>query len=195
MKNQSTYLLFLSAAFLTFLSTGTAAERWVTQNAHVSFFSSTPAEDIHADNNSVVVVVNSDEDSLGFSIPMQAFEFEKALMQKHFNQKTFLNTKKYPQATFQGKIEDADNINFKQNGEYEVTVSGTMSIRGIEQEVSEKGTITVSDNILSLNSEFNLTLEDYGIAFKKGKPAKNIAKTVKITIDAENLIREASAGA
>ena len=129
MKNQSTYLLFLSAAFLTFLSNATAAERWVTQNAHVSFFSSTPAEDIHADNNSVVVVVNSDEDSLGFSIPMQAFEFEKALMQKHFNQKTFLNTKKYPQATFQGKIEDADNINFKQNGEYEVTVSGTLSYR------------------------------------------------------------------
>ena len=80
-------------------------------------------------------------------------------------------------------------------GEYDVTVSGTISIKGVEKEVSEKGTIAVSGDSLSLNSEFNLTLADYGIAFKKGKPAKNIAKSLKITIDAKSLKAEESKGA
>ena len=129
MKNNKKYILFLSAALVCLFSSTSSAQRWVTQNAHISFFSSTPVEDIKADNHSVVVVVNSEEASLGFSVPMQAFEFEKATMQKHFNQKTFLNTKKFPQATFKGKIEYAESVNLMQDGQHEVTVSGTMSIR------------------------------------------------------------------
>lgn len=193
MKNKNRYHFFVFAAFVAFLSTASASERWVTQNAHISFFSSTPAEDIQADNNSVVVVVNSKDSSLGFSIPMQAFEFEKALMQKHFNSKDFLDTKKNPQATFKGKIVDTDNIDFSKDGEYVVTVSGTMSIKGVEQTVSQKGTIKVSGKDITLHSKFDLTLGDYGISFKKGKPSTNIAKTVEVTVDAENLMPEANA--
>lgn len=193
MKNQYKHLLLLSAALVALLSTASAAERWMTQNASISFFSSTPTEDIQAGNNSVVVVLDSKEASLAFSVPMQAFEFEKSLMQKHFNGKNFLNTKKFPQATFKGEIADTGNLDLSKNGEYEVTVSGTMAIMGVEKEVSQKGRISVSGKTVTLHSEFDLTLGDYEIDFKKGKPAKNIAKTVKVTVNAENLTPEVGA--
>jgi polyisoprenoid-binding protein YceI len=106
----------------------------------------------------------------------------------HFDQK-------FPHATLKGTFQDSDKVDYSKDGEYDVTVSGTISIKGVEKEVSEKGTIAVSGDSLSLNSEFNLTLADYGIAFKKGKPAKNIAKSVKITIDAKSLKAEESKGA
>ena len=193
MKQKTILLSILSVALA--VTSASAVERWVTQNAHISFFSSTPAEDISANNNSVVVVVNAEEDSMGFSVPMQAFEFKKSAMQKHFNQKTFLHTKEFPQATFKGTIGSADDLDLSKEGEYQVTVSGTMSIKGEEKEFSEVGSITVSENSLSLQSEFDLTLADFGIAFKKGKPSKNIAKTVKITINAENLKAQAGTDA
>ena len=100
-----------------------------------------------------------------------------------------------PQATFKGKIQDSDNVDFTKNGEYEVTVSGTMMINGAEQEVSQKGSIKVSSDKVSLNSEFDLTLADYGVAFEKGKPSKNIAKTIKITVNSGDIEPVAAAGA
>lgn len=195
MKPQIKNLFFISAALVTLLSSASAADRWVTQNAHISFFSSTPAEDIEANNYSVVVVLDSKEDSLGFSVPMQAFEFKKSAMQKHFNQKNFLNTKEFPQATFKGKIEDADSIDYATNGEYEVTITGTMTIHGVEREVTQKGTLEISNDTVSLYSVFDLTLADYEVIFNSGKPSKNIAKTIKVTVKAKNIKPTAAVGA
>ena len=66
----------------------------VTKTASVSFFSHTLVEDIRADNYSVSSVLNEETGEIVFSVPMQAFEFPKALMQKHFNSGMFMNTKK-----------------------------------------------------------------------------------------------------
>ncbi|MBK7683931.1 MAG: YceI family protein [Bacteroidetes bacterium] len=76
-----------------------------------------------------------------YSVPMQSFEFEKALMQKHFNSGDFLNTKKFPKAKFVGKITNLSNINFTKDGTYPATASGELTIKDISKSVSEKGTI------------------------------------------------------
>ncbi len=112
---------------------------------------------------------------------MQSFEFEKALMQKHYNSKKFLHTKKYPKGKFKGTISNLSAINFSKDGTYEAMVSGDLTIHGVTNKVSEKITLTVKDGAVMGMTEFNITLADYGVVFKKGKPSKNIAKTVKIT--------------
>lgn len=48
--------------------------------------------------------------------------------------------------------------------------------------ITEEALITVSGSSITIDVEMDITLGDYGIAFKKGKPSTNIAKTVKATI-------------
>jgi polyisoprenoid-binding protein YceI len=162
-----------------------APEKWVSSKTHVKSFSTTPAEDIEANNYKTVSTIDPGTGEVVFSVPMQSFEFEKSLIQKHFNQDDFLDTKNYPKAKFTGKITNLEEINWEADGTYSANISGDLTIRGVTKPYTEKGSITVSGNSLKANSTFNVTLADHGIAFKKGKPSTNVAKTVEITLLAE----------
>jgi polyisoprenoid-binding protein YceI len=116
---------------------------------------------------------------------MQSFEFEKALMQEHFNGKDFLNTKEFPKAKFSGKITNLSEVDFSRDGSYPTIVKGEMTIKDVTKPLETKGTITVSSKSVTANSTFNLVLADYGITFKKGKPSTNIAKEIEATVKAE----------
>ena len=162
-----------------------APEKWVSSKTHVKFFSTTPAEDIEANNYSTVSTIDPGTGEVVFSVPMQSFEFEKSLMQKHFNQDDFLDTKNHPKAKFTGKITNLEEINWEEDGTYSATISGDLTIKGVTKPYTEKGSITVSGNSIKTNSTFNVTLADHSIAFEKGKPSTNVAKTVEITLIAE----------
>ena len=159
--------------------------KFVSSKTHIKFFSSTPAEDIQANNTTSVSTINPSTGEIVFSVPMQGFEFEKALMQKHFNGEDFLNTKEFPKAKLTGKITNIDQVNFKADGTYEAHVDGELTIKGVTKPVHEMGKITVSGGKVDATSKFNITLADYGVTFVKGKPASNIAKTVEVTLQAE----------
>jgi len=180
-------LLFLSAGIIVFSAFTLATGKWVSKAAHVNFFSHTDAEDIKADNYKVVSTLDQATGEIVYSVPMQSFEFEKALMQKHFNSDKFLDTKTYPKAKFKGKITNLSEINFSKDGTYNTTVTGEMTIKATTKTVTEKGTITISGSAtkVSAKTKFKIVLADYGVAFEKGKPASNISKTVDVTVNAE----------
>ncbi|MDO6436203.1 YceI family protein [Cyclobacterium sp. 1_MG-2023] len=173
------FVMLITAAFVS------PVAKLVSQKTHISFFSSTPVEDITADNYKATSTLDTSTGDIVFSVPMQSFEFEKALMQKHYNSKNFLNTKSFPKSKFVGKITNLDEVDFTKDGSYEAFVKGTMTIKGESKDVQEKGIITVSGGKVSAESTFELTLADYGITFEKGKPASNIAKTIEITFIGE----------
>lgn len=156
----------------------------VSNDAHISFFSHTALEDITSNNYKVVSTLEQQTGDVVFSVPMQSFEFEKALMQEHFNSGNFLDTKKYPKAKFVGKISNLNEINFDQNGTYEANASGELTIKDVTKPVTAKGTITILDGKVTLNSKMNITLADYSISFSKGKPSTNVAKTVEVSTTA-----------
>ena len=169
--------LFITLAVTTVYS----QEKLSTNSGHIKFFSSTPAEDIEASNYKVTSIIKPAEGTLVFSVPMQSFEFEKALMQKHYNSKKFLNTKKFPKGKFKGTITNLSDIDFSKDGSYEAMVSGTLTIHGVSKEIAEKFDLVVKDGTVMGTTSFDIVLADYGIVFKKGKPSQNIAKTIKIT--------------
>lgn len=156
----------------------------ISKDTHISFFSHTAVEDITANNYKVVSTIEPTTGAIVFSVPMQSFEFEKALMQEHYNSKNFLDTKQFPKAKFIGMIDNLSVINFNEDGEYAAMISGELIIKGEKKEVKEKATITVADGKVTLMTKINLTLADFGISFKKGKPSKNIAKDIEITVNA-----------
>ena len=184
MKKVSFLLSTLTIILVLFAFTPPVG-KFVSSKTHIKFFSHTSVEDIQANNYASVSTIDPSTGDVVFSVPMQSFEFEKALMQKHFNSDKFLDTKQFPKAKLKGKITNIAQINLEKDGTYQANVEGELTIKGVTKPIKEKGTVTVKGNQIEVQSTFSITLADYGITFVKGKPASNIAKTVEVTVHAE----------
>lgn len=182
---KSVLLSIVAALLISVAGYAQDSEKLVSSKSHIKFFSTTPAENIEANNTASVSTINKSTGEVVFSVPMQGFEFEKALMQKHFNSDKFLDTQTHPKAKLKGKITNLNEIDFTKDGTYNAVVEGELTIKGKTNPVKEKGTITVKGGQVSVHTKFNVTLAEYGIEFVKGKPSSNIAKTVEVTVDTE----------
>lgn len=174
----------IAIAVFTLTAFKPSASKLISKDAHISFFSHTAVEDITANNYKVVSTLDPTTGDIVYSVPMQSFEFEKALMQKHFNSKDFLNTKKFPKAKFTGKITNLEAVDFEKDGTYEVMVTGNLNIKEETKPLNEKATLTVEGGNVILDSKMNVVLADYGVTFAKGKPSTNVAKEVAVTVKA-----------
>jgi polyisoprenoid-binding protein YceI len=160
-------------------------EKLVSKKTQATIFSHTDAEDISAENFASVSTLTKSDGEIIVSVPMQSFEFKKALMQKHFNSDKFLDTKAFPKAKFKGKITNLKDINFSKDGIYNATVTGEMTIKETTKPVNEKGTVTVKNGAVTIDTKLQIVLADYKIAFEKGKPSTNIAKSIEVTFKIE----------
>jgi len=160
------------------------AQKQKTSKTHIKFFSTTPVEDIEANNYATVGTIDPATGKIVFSVPMQSFEFAKSLMQEHFNSKKFLDTQTNPKAKLIGNIANVGSVDFTKDGSTEVAITGDLTINGVTKPINEKATLVVKDAKISLTTKFNITLTDYEVAFEKGKPSKNIAKTVEVSVEA-----------
>ena len=178
--------LFLAVALLMFSLGTQAQDRYVSSKTHIKFFSTTSVEDIEANNYASVSTIDPSTGVVVFSVPIQSFEFEKAMMQEHFNNEHFLESSVYPKSKFKATILNLDEIDFTKNGEYQAEIEGEMTIKDLTNSLKESGTITVNDQTLTVNAVFDLVLADYGITFADSEMvATKIAKSVEITVIAE----------
>ena len=176
----------LTLAVIFFFSIATySQDRLISTNTHIRFFSTTPAEDIESNNYASTSTINLQNGNVVFSVPMQSFEFQKSLMQRHFNQKKFLHTSEFPTARLVAKITNLSEIDFSKDGTYNTIVEGELTIRGVTNKIKEPGTINVKGGAVESKSKFFVTLADYGITFGSGKPSTNIADKVEVTVLAE----------
>jgi|GEM_PF-63644 len=134
------------------------------------------ATDEVAATNSQVISTITEKGDISFGVLIKGFRFEDALMQQHFNEDKYMNSDKYPKASFSGTISNPSTVNFKKDGSYPVTVNGKLSIHGVTQQVQVSGTITVTGTKLSLGSTFKVNIASYGIN------AADIAETAEITV-------------
>ena len=104
-----------------------AAQKIYTKNGAVSFFSKAPLENISAENNQVMSVLDPQSGDLQFSVLINAFHFKKSQMEIHFNE-NYMESGKFPKAAFKGKISDLSKVNFTKDGNYTINVSGEMTI-------------------------------------------------------------------
>jgi len=170
------------AACLLLSSSALFAQKLITRTGKISFFSSTSIENIEAFNNEVAAAYDASNGNLLFQVPIKSFKFEKQLMQDHFND-DYMESSKFPKATFNGTIADASKVDVKKNGTYKVNASGALMIHGVTKKVAIPGTITVKDGASTFNSTFNIALADYNIKIPSIAEGK-IAKTIAITVNA-----------
>lgn len=169
------------SALLLVSATAATAQKYFTKNGNISFFSKTSMEDIKADNNQVLSVLNTQSGELQFSVLIKSFHFEKALMEEHFNE-NYMESTKYPKSTFKGSITDISSVHFATDGVYPVSVSGDLTIHGVTNKVTTKGKITVKSGKITGTCVFSVALADYRISVPK-LVENNIAKTIEITVN------------
>ncbi|MFM6924099.1 MAG: YceI family protein [Ferruginibacter sp.] len=173
--------LFLLMATSLFLTGSIKAQNYVTKNGKISFFSKTDMEDISAVNNQAVSVLTPKTASIAFSVLVNGFLFKKALMQEHFNE-NYMESAKYPKASFKGIITDITKVDFTKDGSYNVTVTGDLNIHNVTNKVTVPGTILIKAGKISASTSFKVKLEDYKISVPKIVEG-NISKTIEIKVD------------
>lgn len=169
----------LSITILTLLlSLNCSAQKFKVTKSHVKFFSEATLEDIAAENEKAISLFDYPSRKIAFSIPIKEFQFDKKLMQEHFNE-NYLESEKYPKATFSGLIEGFD---IDTNGEQKVTAKGTMNMHGVTKEINVEGTLQKNDDGLILKAVFPIKLKDYKVKIPR-LLLQNIAEEVEVTLD------------
>jgi polyisoprenoid-binding protein YceI len=141
------------------------AQVYSSSTGKISFFSEGTVSNVDANNEKVKVELNLSTGEMTFAMNMKDFQFENHKMQKDAAESKYLETDKYRDASFKGKINN--KIDYSINKVYPITVSGKLKIHGVQRDVIEKGTLTIKKGQIILQSEFNILFRDYNIETPK----------------------------
>ena len=168
---------------LVFFLSSLGAQKYFTRSGTISFSSDAPIEKIEATNSKATSIFDVETGKMQFAVLIKGFQFEKALMQQHFNE-NYMESSKFPKATFKGQIVDIDSVDFLRDGEYPVKVKGNLTIHGETKEVEADGNFVIKDGIVTALSSFLIAVTDFKIDIPK-LVRDNIAETVRIDINGE----------
>lgn len=171
--------LFLLLFFLNIVL-AVNAQKFMTKNGFIGFFSHTPMEDVKGDNNQVVGALDISTGEMVFQALNKSFHFDRALMEEHFNE-NYIESDKYPKSVFKGKITNLSSVDFSKNGIYNVTVEGDLTIHDVTNKISTKGTLEIISGGINSNSKFNIVPEDYKISIP-GVVREKINKNLEVTV-------------
>lgn len=153
---------------------------FVSRGAEISFYSSAPIEDIEAKTDKAVSALNLQTGSVFFKVPIQSFQFDRGLMQSHFNS-DYLESDKFPYAQFTGQLTPLPPAGV--DGTYPVTVSGQLTMHGVTKSYQTAGTLVVKGAQLSAKATFKVRLEDHRITVPT-LLMRNIAEVVEVNVNA-----------
>jgi polyisoprenoid-binding protein YceI len=173
--------LIALTGFVLFATAVNAQDRYFTKTGKIEFYSKASLEDIEAKNKTVTAILDSKTGAFQFSVQMKGFEFEKALMQEHFNE-NYVESGKFPKAEFKGSVANNSTVNYAKDGSYNVTVKGKMTIHGVTKDVEAPGIIKVDGGKIEGKSTFNIQLSDYNISIPSVVKEK-ISNSIRITVD------------
>lgn len=169
--------IYLMLFLLSLPSWTDAQDRYITRQGFISFYSHTSVEDIEAVNNQVLSIVDLSNGAVAVSLLMKSFQFEKALMQEHFNE-NYIESDKYPKASFQGKIENLQSVLSGENGV--AVVKGDLTVHGITKPITMEGKLGITDHLVKFEGKFMVTVSDFEIKIPS-IVSRNIAKEVEVT--------------
>lgn len=158
-------------------------QRYITRNGTIRFFSEAPLENIEAVNRQVSSALDLETREFVFRVLMRAFQFEKALMQEHFND-NFVESHKYPNASFEGRVVNLNEAGLVSGSTQQVSVEGRLTIKGVTREIKESGTLTLNGDVITGKSVFTILLADYDIRIPAAV-SRNISPEIKISVDLE----------
>lgn len=150
------------------------------RSGKVDFVSEAPLEIIKASSTGLKGLIRKSDRTFAFSIPNRSFKgFNSPLQQEHFYE-NYIEADKFPASTFEGKI--IENVDFCQNGVFNIRAKGILDIHGVKQERVIKVALTVENNQVKAFSTFDVMLEDHNITIPKMVYQK-LSESITVTVN------------
>lgn len=147
----------------------------------ISFSSDAPLELIKASSGELRGKIDAAKKLFAFSIKINTFKgFNSALQKEHFNE-NYLESGKYPDASFSGKI--IEEVDFSKDGTYTIRAKGRLNIHGVAQERIIKSDLTIKSGQVAVKSNFTVLLADHNIPIPKVVHEK-LASEIKVEVNA-----------
>jgi polyisoprenoid-binding protein YceI len=174
--------LFLLACATIVFATSSFGQRYFTKTAKIDFDATSPSspEKITGTNRSGTCVVDTKNGNMQFAVLMKGFEFERALMEEHFNE-NYVESHKFPKAEFKGDLKDNDKINYSKDGTYTVKIKGKLTMHGESNDVETEAKIVIQNGKINAVADFSVKLADYKVAIP-GLVADKVSKVAKISV-------------
>jgi len=156
------------------------SQQFYTETGYTEFDGSKAAfEPIKAKNSSSISIIDIGSGKIAALIGIKDFDFRLGLMQEHFNE-NYLESNKFPKSTFEGKILNYDQVEFK---DYftDVSIEGILTIKGVSKKIITNAQIKKNNDKIELKSSFSVKLSDYKIKVPRIVFMK-IDETVKINL-------------
>lgn len=137
------------------------AQKTVSAKNAVIKFVSTRNSDVQAVNNKASVTL-SETGAVNFSLLVKDFKFAMADMEDHFN-KEYMESDKYPNAYFKGRVLGMNKIDLTKNATYKVKAEGEMLMRNVVKKILVSGTLQVDKSRVNIKAKFTVDIDDYKI--------------------------------
>jgi len=161
------------------ISVAAFAQKFKTSNGTIAFTSNAPLEVIKARSVGLSGAINPATRTFAFKVGIISFQgFNSKLQRDHFNE-NYMETTKYPEASFSGKI--IEDVSLTNAGTYKVRAKGVLKIHGVEQERIISATVVSTGSALTVTSNFDLKLVEHKIQIPKIITQK-IAEVIKVSI-------------
>ena len=177
MKTRPIILFFLLVLFSSYANAPSLL--FSTSTGTITFTSDAPLELIKANSNQLKGWLNPETKQFSFTIDIKTFKgFKVYTQQKHFNE-NYLESGKYPKASFEGKI--IEDIDLHRDGLYNIRAKGNLFIHGVVQERIIKCNLTIKNGIVNVKANFIVLLLDHNIAIPTILSQK-LASDIKIEV-------------
>lgn len=148
-------------------------------DGRVHFKSNAPLEVIEAKSHALKGILNPFFNTFAWSVPVRSFDgFNNGLQKGHFHE-NYLETERYPMATFSGKI--IEEVDYAQTQKRVIRAKGKLSVHGVEQERILKVQVDMTPERISFESVFSVPLQDHSINIPKIVHQK-IAEEVEVKV-------------
>lgn len=151
-------------------------------NGKVTLKSDAPLELIEARSHKLRGAIDPEKQTFAWSLDVKTLEgFNSPLQREHFNE-NYLESNKYPKASFSGKI--IEKVDLNTDGMYAIRAKGKLLLHGVEQERIIKSTLEIKNGKAIVHATFSVLLADHDINIPRIVYQK-IAEEVMVTVDAE----------
>lgn len=153
---------------------------WEANNGIIHIRSDAPLEVIQAESKSLQGIINPKKKTFAFSVRINSFQgFNSQIQRTHFLE-NYMEEKKFPTATFEGKF--IENIPFNVPGTYSVRAKGVLDIHGVSRERIIRGELIITKTTTEVSTSFFVPVSDHDINIPKIVNQK-IAEEIAVTID------------
>ena len=172
--------LLLFAVFLV-INACLWGQNFSTHTGLVSFFGEKPFDKVRGDSHEVEGMINTKTCEAEFHAMIKSFHFQNKDIEKAFNEK-YMESDRYPESYFIGKILNLADIDFNKHGEFQVEVEGNLTIHNVTRRVSHPGILKVTENELSARSQFIVKPKNFKIKLPKMFGIK-MANKINVSVD------------